>query len=106
MMAPVLATISLALPELPRVLAMFPDRPSDFAEGKWTFDLTLVIAVFAFVVICQVFRYRTVSTHLERLQAKWVILPLGLIVAQCFLILVLSQPVFELGAWTGWANCR
>ncbi len=43
MSAPVLATILLALPGLPRVLAMFPDRPPDFAEGTWTLDLTLVI---------------------------------------------------------------
>lgn len=33
MSAPVLATILLALPKLPRVLAMFPDRPADFARG-------------------------------------------------------------------------
>ena len=42
MSAPVLATILLALPGLPRVLAMFPDRPPDFDEGIWTLDLTLV----------------------------------------------------------------
>jgi hypothetical protein len=104
MTAPVLATILLALPELPRVLAMFPDRPPDFAERTWTLDLTLVIGVLSFAVICQVYRYRKVSTHVERLQAKWVILPLGLTFAQFSLIFVLTQPVFEFGAWTGWAQ--
>lgn len=104
MSAPVLATIVLALPELPRVLAMFPDRPPDFAEGTWTLNLTLVIGILAFAVVCQVYRYRKVSTHSERLQAKWVILPLSLVVMQLFLIFVFSQPVFEFGAWTGWAQ--
>ncbi len=104
MSAPVLATILLALPGLPRVLAMFPDRPPDFSEGTWTLDLTLVIVVFSFVVICQVYRYRKVSTHLERLQAKWLILPLGLTIVQFSLIFLLSQPVFEFGGWTGWAQ--
>jgi len=104
MSAPVLATIVLALPELPRVLAMYPDRPPDFAEVTWTLDLTFVIGILAFAVVCQVYRYRKVSTHSERLQAKWVILPLSLIVMQLFLIFVLSQPVFEFGAWTGWAQ--
>jgi hypothetical protein len=104
MAAPVLATILLVLPGLPRVLAMFPDRPPDFAEGIWTLDLTLVVGILLFAAICQVYRYRTVSTRVERLQAKWVILPLGLSVAQFSLIFVLSQPVFEFGAWTGWAQ--
>ena len=102
--APVVATVLLALPGLPRVLAMFPDRPPDFAEGIWTLDLTLVVGILLFAAICQVYRYRTVSTRVERLQAKWVILPLGLSVAQFSLIFVLSQPVFEFGAWTGWAQ--
>lgn len=104
MAAPVLATMLLVLPGLPRVLAMFPDRPPDFAEGIWTLDLTLVVGILLFAAICQVYRYRTVSTRVERLQAKWVILPLGLSVAQFSLIFVLSQPVFEFGAWTGWAQ--
>jgi len=102
--APVLATILLAVPQLPRALAMFPDRPPDFDEGTWTLDLTLVVGILAFAVICQVHRYRKVSTHLERLQAKWLILPLGLTVAQFSLIFVLSQPVFEFGAWSGLAQ--
>lgn len=63
-----------------------------------------MIAVFSFVVICQVYRYRKVSTHVERLQAKWVILPLGLTFAQFSPIFVFTQPVFEFGAWTGWAQ--
>ena len=104
MLAPVVATTVLALPALPRVLAIFPDRPPDFAEVAWTFDLTVVNGILFFAVICQVYRYRKVSTHLERLQAKWVILPLGLIVAQVFVTFVLSQPIFEFGAWTGWAQ--
>jgi len=102
--APVLATILLGVPQLPRALAMFPDRPPDFDEGTWTLDLTLVVGILAFAVICQVHRYRKVSTHLERLQAKWLILPLGLTVAQFSLIFVLSQPVFEFGAWSGLAQ--
>jgi len=104
MAAPVLATILLVLPGLPRVLAMFPDRPPDFPTGIWTLDLTLVVGILSFASICQVYRYRTVSTRVERLQAKWVVLPLALSVAQFTLIFILSQPVFEFGAWTGWAQ--
>lgn len=105
MSAPVLATILLALPELPRVLAMFPDRPPDLAEGTWTLDVTVLIVVLSFAVICQVYRYKKVSTHIERLQAKWVILPIGFAVAQFFLVFVFSQPVFGLGdAFAGWAQ--
>ena len=70
---------------------MFPDRPPDFAKGPWTLDLTLVVGILLFAVICQVYRYRTVSTHVERLQVKWVILPLGLIVVQFSLIFILSS---------------
>ncbi len=44
------------------------------------------------------------STHIERLQAKWLVLPLSLTVVQFTLIFVLSQPVFELGAWSGLAQ--
>lgn len=63
MAAPVLATIWLVLPELPRVLAMFPDRPPDFDEVTWAFNLTvLIVAVWGFGVICQVYRYQRVST--------------------------------------------
>ena len=93
----------LALPGVPRVLAMFPDRPPDFAEVTWTLNLTVVI-VSSIRRICQAYRYRKVSTHIERLQAKWVRLPLGLTIVQFSLIFVLSQPVFEFGAWTGWAQ--
>jgi hypothetical protein len=103
--APILATILLVLPELPRVLAMFPDRPPDFDEGTWTFNLIVLIVVLAFVVVCQVYRYQKVSTRFERLQAKWVILPIGFVVPQLFLVFVLSQPVFGLGAaFAGWAQ--
>jgi hypothetical protein len=105
MAAPVFATILLVLPELPRVLAMFPDRPPDFDGMTWTLNLTVLIVVLAFVVICQVYRYQKVSTHIERLQAKWVILPIGFAVAQLFLVFALSQPVFGLGeAFAGWAQ--
>ena len=103
--APVLASILLVLPELPRVLAMFPDRPPDFDEMTWTINLAVLIVALAFVVICQVYRYRNVSTHIERLQANWVILPIGFAGAQLFLVFVLSQPVFGLGdAFAGWAQ--
>jgi hypothetical protein len=105
MLAPVLALILSALPELPRVLAMFPDRPPDFAERAWTLHLTVLIVVLSLVVICQVYRYRKVSTHIERLQAKWVILPIGFAIAQIFLVFVFSQPAFGLGdAFAGWAQ--
>jgi hypothetical protein len=105
MSAPVLAIIVAVLPGLPTVLATFPSRPADFEESTWTLNMTVLIAVFSFVVICQVYRYRTVSTDRERLQAKWVILPLGVAVAQILLTFVLSQPVFGLGeAFAGWAQ--
>jgi hypothetical protein len=105
MSAPVLAIILASLPGLPRVLANFPSRPAGFEESTWTLNMTVLIAVFSFVVICQVYRYRKVSTRFERLQAKWVILPLGLIVVQIFLLFVFSQPVFDFGpAWAGWAQ--
>jgi hypothetical protein len=105
MSAPVLAIIVASLPGLPRVLATFPSRPADFEESTWTLNMTVLIAVFSFVVICQVYRYRKVSTDRERLQAKWVILPLGVAVAQILLTFVLSQPVFGLGeAFAGWAQ--
>jgi hypothetical protein len=105
MAAPVLATTLLVLPEIPRVLAMFPDRPRDFDERTWTINLTVLIIALAFVVVCQAYRYQKVSTHIERLQAKWVILPIGFAVVQLFLVFVLSQPVFGLGdAFAGWAQ--
>lgn len=105
MSAPVLAIVVASLPGLPRVLANFPSRPADLEEGTWTLNMTVLIAVLSLVVICQVYRYRKVSTDHERLQAKWVILPIGLSVAQVFLIFVLSQPVFDFGpAWAGWAQ--
>jgi hypothetical protein len=105
MAAPVLATVLLVLPDLPRVLAMFPDRPRDFDQVIWTLDMTVLIVALALVLICQVYRYQRVSTHVERLQAKWVILPIGFAVAQIFLLFVLSQPVFGLGdAFAGWAQ--
>jgi hypothetical protein len=86
-------------------LANFPSQPADFDESTWKLNVTVLIVVFAFVVICQVYRYRTVSTDQERLQAKWVILPLGLIVVQIILLFVFSQPFFDLGeAWAGWAQ--
>jgi hypothetical protein len=67
--------------------------------------MMVLIAVFSFVVISQLYRYRTVSTNRERLQAKWVILPLGILVAQILLLFVLAQPVFGLGdAFAGWAQ--
>ena len=103
--APVLATILLALPQLPRVVAMFPDRPPDFDGLAWTLNLTVLIVALSFVLICQVYRYVKVSTRLERLQAKWVILPIGFAVIQISLVFVLSQPVFGLGsAFAGWAQ--
>jgi hypothetical protein len=105
MSAPVLAIIVASLPGLPRVLATFPSRPADFEESTWTLNMTVLIAVLSFVVIGQVYRYRKVSTDRERLQAKWVILPIGLVVAQILLTFVLSQPVFGLGeAFAGWAQ--
>lgn len=104
MSAPVLAIVGTVLPGLPRVLAMFPDRPPDFDQGIWTLDLTLVVGVLLFAAICQVYRYRKVSTHHERLQAKWLILPLGITAAQFSLIFVLSQPVFDFAAWSGLAQ--
>jgi hypothetical protein len=103
--APVVALIVLALPELPREFAMFPDRPADFDVWSWRFNLIVMITAFAFVIICQVYRYRKVSTQLERLQAKWVVLPLALSGTQVSLIALLSLPFFDLGpAWAGWAQ--
>ncbi len=103
--APVVALIVLALPELPREFAMFPDRPADFDVWSWRFNLIVMITAFAFVIICQFYRYRKVSTHLERLQAKWVVLPLALSGTQVSLIALLSLPFFDLGpAWAGWAQ--
>ena len=104
MLAPVLAATFLVLPEVPRALAMFPDRPADFSKVTWTLDLTFVMVVLSLAVVWQVYRYRERSTPTERLQVKWVILPLGLVVSQLFLMFILSQPVFALGAWTGWAQ--
>jgi hypothetical protein len=54
-------------------------------------SVTVLIAVLSFVVICQVYRYWKVSTGRERLQAKWVILPLGVLVAQILVLFVLSN---------------
>jgi len=86
-------------------LAMFPDRPPDFGLGEWRLSLTVILLAVGSVVISQAYRYRKVSTHLERLQAKWVILPLALAGAQLLVIFILSQPVFDLGpAFAGWAQ--
>ncbi|MEX2622135.1 MAG: hypothetical protein WD651_00230 [Acidimicrobiia bacterium] len=105
MSAPVLGLIVASLPGLTKVLATFPSRPAEVEEPTWLLDMMVVIAVSSFVVICQVYRYRTVSTNRERLQAKWVILPLGILFAQIFLLFVLAQPVFGLGdAFAGWAQ--
>ena len=105
MAAPVLATTLLALPEIPRVLAMFPDRPPDFDEIAWTLNLAVLIVTLAFGVVCQAYRYQKVSTQIERLQAKWVSLPIGFAIAQLFLVFILTQPVFRLGnAFAGWAQ--
>ena len=104
--APVMALVVLVLPELPREFAMFPDRPADFGVLPWRLNLIVIMAAFAFVATCQAYRYRTVSTHLERLQAKWVILPLAFSGIQVFLIALLSLP-FSAGlgpAWAGWAQ--
>jgi hypothetical protein len=103
--APVLAIVLALLPALPRVLATFPSRPADLDESSWTLTMTALIAVLSLVVICQAYRYRRVSTYVERLQAKWVILPLGLMVAQIIVLFFLSHPVFDFGeAWAGWTQ--
>ena len=103
--APVLGLIVASLPDLPRVLGNFPSRPAEIAEPTWLLTMMVLIAVFSFVVISQLYRYRTVSTDRERLQAKWVILPLGILVAQILLLFVLTQPVFGLGdAFAGWGQ--
>ena len=54
-------------------------------------SVTVLIAVLSFVVICQVYRSWKESTDRERLQAKWVILPLGVLVAQILVLFVLSN---------------
>ena len=103
--APVMAIAVFGLPQLPRALAMFPDRPPDLSLGEWRLNFTAILVAVGWVVISQAYRYRKVSTHLERLQAKWVILPLALAGAQIFVIFILSQPVFNLGpAFAGWAQ--
>lgn len=105
MAAPVAAIIAAALPEFPRALAMFPDRPADFDQTSWTFHLMFLFVVLTMMVIWQVYRYRKVSTHIERLQAKWVILPLAVSFAQLTLVFVLAQPVFGLGdVARGWVQ--
>lgn len=103
--APVAAITAAALPEFPRALAMFPDRPADFDQTSWTFHLMFLFVVLTMMVIWQVYRYRKVSTHIERLQAKWVILPLAVSFAQLTMVFVLAQPVFGLGdVARGWVQ--
>jgi hypothetical protein len=84
---------------------MFPDRPADFDQTSWTFHLMFLFVVLTMMVIWQVYRYRKVSTHIERLQAKWVILPLAVSFVQLALVFVLAQPVFGLGdVARGWVQ--
>jgi hypothetical protein len=64
-----------------------------------------VLTVLTLVVVWQVYRYRKVSTVLERLQAKWVMLPFGVSFAQLTLVVVLAHPAFGLGdVIRGWAQ--
>jgi hypothetical protein len=105
MFAPAVAVTVAALPDLPRALAMLPDRPIGFDQAIWTLNMMFVLTVLTLVVVWQVYRYRKVSTVLERLQAKWVILPFGVSFAQLTLVVVLAQPAFGLGdVVTGWAQ--
>ncbi|HJU81790.1 MAG TPA: hypothetical protein VJ796_08565 [Acidimicrobiia bacterium] len=105
MAAPVAATIAAALPEFPRALALLPDRPTDFDRASWTIHLMFLFVVSTVVVAWQVYRYRKWSNHIERLQAKWVILPLTVSFAQLTLVFVLAQPVFRLSdAAIGWVQ--
>lgn len=105
MAAPVAATIAAALPEFPRALALLPDRPTDFDRASWTLHLMFLFVVSTVVVAWQVYRYRKWSNHIERLQAKWVILPLTVSFAQLTLVFVLAQPVFRLSdAAIGWVQ--
>ena len=105
MASPLLALVVAALPGLPRVLANFPSRPADFEASTWRLTMAVLIAVFSLMAICQGYRYLSVSNSRERLQAKWVILPLGLIVAHITVLFVLSQPSVNLSkAWEGWGQ--
>jgi hypothetical protein len=105
MSAPVLGLVIASLPKLPRVLATFPSRPADVSGSTWIINMTVLIVVLSLVVVCQVYRYKTISNSHERLQAKWVVFPLGLIVTQIIVLFVFSQPVFDFGpAWAGWAQ--
>jgi hypothetical protein len=105
MFAPAVAVTVAALPDFPRALAMLPDRPIGFDQAIWTLNMMFVLTVLTLAVVWQVYRYRKVSTVLERLQAKWVILPFGISFAQLTLVVVLAQPAFGLGdVVTGWAQ--
>lgn len=104
-LAPLLAVLCLVMPDLPTALASFNNRPDGFDETTWRLYTAILIGVMSFAVICQVYRYRAVSNTVERLQAKWVIFPLAVMVALVAIFFILSQPVFAVShIFAGWAH--
>ena len=63
-------------------LGVFPSPTSPFNTGNWPIwlDLLVTLALYGSIIASQIYRYRRVSTRVQRQQTKWVIFGVAAVV--------------------------
>ncbi len=94
-------TVLLA-PNFGELVHYFPDLPPDGSVWRWWIVLPCIVVPGGVGAFAQIFRYRRVSSPVERQQTKWVVFSFsGAFLIGCFAFGIPSL-IWEPDEWYGW----
>jgi hypothetical protein len=97
---PVLA----AQPDLPLAVLRLPDPVAGVSTWRWRLMALTVGGLFALGFVAQAYRYRRISTPVQRQQTKWIIFTVGAVILVLLVAIIIpSTVVSTTSSWFAWA---
>jgi hypothetical protein len=104
LLAAVAIPVLAAQPDLPLAILQLPDPVADVPAWRWRLMALTVGGLLGLGFAAQAYRYRRVSTPLQRQQTKWIIFTVGTVILVLLVAIIIpSTVVSTTSSWFAWA---
>jgi hypothetical protein len=104
LLAAVAIPVLAAQPDLPLAVLQLPDPVAGVPAWRWRLMALTVGGLLGLGFAAQAYRYRRVSTPLQRQQTKWIIFTVGTVILVLLVAIIIpSTVVSTTSSWFAWA---
>jgi hypothetical protein len=104
LLAAVAIPVLAVQPDLPLAVLQLPDPVAGVPAWRWRLMALTVGGLLGLGFVAQAYRYRRVSTPLQRQQTKWIIFTVGAVIVVLLVAIIIPSTVMPTtSAWFAWA---